>query len=214
SVIFLAALLQQPQYWEMLKSLRVQPPASNMLKMEWSGAAEANAKRWASGCQYQHSPPEQRTADGFRCGENLLMSSGPMPWSKVVQEWYNEVKDFQYGVGAVPAGAKVGHYTQVVWYRSYKVGCSVNQCPQNPLKYYYVCQYCPAGNVVGSLQTPYKSGSPCADCPGSCDNGLCTNPCKHDNKYSNCDEAVQAQGCKGSLANECAASCYCPTEIK
>ncbi|XP_077781474.1 uncharacterized protein LOC114593260 [Podarcis muralis] len=236
-LLSLAALLQQPasrahaqgvgpgERQEILdkhNALRrgVQPPASNMLKMEWSGAAEANAKRWASGCQYQHSPPEQRTAepspllDGFRCGENLLMSSGPMPWSKVVQEWYDEVKDFQYGVGAVPAGAKVGHYTQVVWYRSYKVGCSVNQCPQNPLKYYYVCQYCPAGNVVGSLQTPYKSGSPCADCPGSCDNGLCTNPCKHDNKYSNCDEAVQAQGCKGSLANECAASCYCPTEIK
>ncbi|XP_033001239.1 serotriflin-like [Lacerta agilis] len=193
---------------------QVKPSASNMLKMEWSGAAEANAKRWASNCQYDHSPPDQRTAGKYPCGENLLMSSGPVAWSKVIQEWYNEVNDFQYGVGAVRSGAKVGHYTQVAWYRSYKVGCSENQCPQNRLQYFYVCQYCPAGNIVGSLQTPYKSGSPCGDCPGSCDNGLCTNPCRYYNVYGNCDEAVQLQGCKGSLATDCAATCNCPTEIK
>ncbi|XP_034966527.2 serotriflin-like [Zootoca vivipara] len=143
-----------------------------------------------------------------------MMSSVPVPWSKVTQEWYNEVNDFQYGVGKIRPGVQTGHYTQVVWYRSYEVGCAEAECPQQSLKYYYVCQYCPAGNIVGSIERPYKSGSPCADCPGSCDNGLCTNPCKYFDKYSNCAEVVQSSGCKGSLAADCAATCNCPTEIK
>ncbi|XP_060128300.1 cysteine-rich venom protein pseudechetoxin-like [Zootoca vivipara] len=153
----------------------VQPSASNMLKMGWNSAAEANAKRWASNCQFGHSPSNQRVADGISCGENIFASSHATSWNDVIQDWYNEVKDFKYGVGAVRNGAVTGHYTQVVWHKSYLIGCSDAHCPQSFWKYLYVCQYCPAGNMVGSLKTPYKAGSPCGDCPGSCDNGLCTN---------------------------------------
>lgn len=41
------------------------------------------------------------------------MSSGPFPWSNVIQAWYDEVKNFEYGTGAKPQGAVTGHYTQV-----------------------------------------------------------------------------------------------------
>uniref|UniRef100_A0A670IFX5 SCP domain-containing protein n=1 Tax=Podarcis muralis TaxID=64176 RepID=A0A670IFX5_PODMU len=152
----------------------VQPPASNMLKMRWNSAAEANAKRWASNCKFAHSPSNQRVADGISCGENIYASSHATPWNDVIQAWYNEVKDFKYGDGAVRPGAVTGHYTQVVWHKSHLIGCHDAHCPQSRMKYLYVCQYCPAGNMMGSLQTPYKSGSPCGNCPGSCDNGLCS----------------------------------------
>ena len=46
------------------------------------------------------------------CGENLYMSSNKKSWSDAIQSWFDEVKDFQYGVGSIN-GKDVGHYTQV-----------------------------------------------------------------------------------------------------
>lgn len=46
------------------------------------------------------------------CGENLYMSSYKASWSDVTQSWYDEVKDWRYGVGSVNGGV-VGHFTQV-----------------------------------------------------------------------------------------------------
>ncbi|MGH0172801.1 UNVERIFIED_CONTAM: hypothetical protein FKN15_064004 [Acipenser sinensis] len=101
------------------------------------------------------------------------MSSSANSWDMAVQAWYDEVKDFKYGVGSTN-GAVVGHYTQVVWYRSNKVGCAVAHCPGSKYEYFYVCQYCPPGNNQNSLTTPYKAGPSCGDCPNACDNKLCT----------------------------------------
>lgn len=42
------------------------------------------------------------------------MSGTKNSWSDAIQAWYNEVKDFKYGVGAVEEGKAVGHYTQVL----------------------------------------------------------------------------------------------------
>lgn len=46
------------------------------------------------------------------CGENLFKSSQKNSWSEAVQAWYDEVKDWRYGVGSVNGGV-VGHFTQV-----------------------------------------------------------------------------------------------------
>ncbi|EAX04345.1 cysteine rich secretory protein 2 [Homo sapiens] len=122
----------------------VSPPASNMLKMEWSREVTTNAQRWANKCTLQHSDPEDRKTS-TRCGENLYMSSDPTSWSSAIQSWYDEILDFVYGVGPKSPNAVVGHYTQLVWYSTYQVGCGIAYCPnQDSLKYYYVCQYCPA----------------------------------------------------------------------
>uniref|UniRef100_A0A3B3BFK0 SCP domain-containing protein n=1 Tax=Oryzias melastigma TaxID=30732 RepID=A0A3B3BFK0_ORYME len=142
----------------------VQLTASNMMKMKWNTEAEANAQKWANTCSMAHSPATSG------CGENLYMSSFQNSWSNVVQAWYNEVKDFQYGVGSINGGV-VGHYTQVVWYNSNQIGCAMAYCPNSTYKYFYVCHYCPPGNY--QLSRPYKSGSSCADCPSACENKLC-----------------------------------------
>uniref|UniRef100_A0A7M4FRK3 Serotriflin-like n=1 Tax=Crocodylus porosus TaxID=8502 RepID=A0A7M4FRK3_CROPO len=194
---------------------QVKPTARNMLRMEWCTAAQATAKKWADACTLSHSPGSKRTTTTV-CGENLYMSTAPTAWSDVIQAWYNENKDFKYGSGPTRPGAMIGHYTQMLWYKSYQIGCAVAFCPQKKYKYYYVCHYCPAGNIVGLSNTPYKSGPPCGDCPNACDNGLCTNPCKHADKYSNCPELVKKHGCTNSDLNKknCLASCRCTTEIK
>ncbi|XP_048339033.1 cysteine-rich venom protein-like [Sphaerodactylus townsendi] len=80
----------------------------------------------------------------------------------------------------------------MVWYRSTRVGCAVAYCPQGEYTYYYVCHYCPAGNVQGKIPTPYKLGSPCADCPNACENNLCI--CTHFTILGICHSRGNVQG--------------------
>ncbi|NWW90257.1 CRIS2 protein, partial [Rhynochetos jubatus] len=191
----------------------VNPTASNMRKMEWSPAAAKNAQNWANRCTLSHSPPNMRKTN-VTCGENLFMSSGPFTWPDVIQVWYNEGKDFTYGIGANRIGAVIVHYTQLIWYNSCQVGCAVSYCPKNQFNYIYVCQYCSERNNAMQIATPYKSGPKCADCPGHCDRGLCTNPCKYQDVFGNCRNLKILFSCNHSLVKEkCPATCRCTTQI-
>ena len=69
-----------------------------------------------------------------------------MEWklSKKIQDWYDEVKDWPAAnVGAFsPAGATgvIGHYTQLVWAETKRVGCGViyyNDTSPSAKKYPY-----------------------------------------------------------------------------
>ncbi|XP_047714813.1 cysteine-rich secretory protein 2 isoform X1 [Prionailurus viverrinus] len=211
----------------------VSPPASNMLKMEWNRETAANAQKWANKCTLEHSNAEDRKTRGktvtvpnlselqeyqaicTKCGENLYMSSDPASWSNAIQNWYEERNNFVYGVGPKSSSSVVGHYTQLVWYSSFHVGCGIAYCPnQESLKYYYVCQYCPAGNNVSKKNTPYQQGTPCASCPGNCEDGLCTNSCEYEDLLSNCDSLKTTAGCGHELLQEkCKATCLCENKI-
>ncbi|XP_032069584.1 cysteine-rich venom protein TEL1-like [Thamnophis elegans] len=207
---------KQDEIVNMHNSLRrsVSPTASNMLRMEWYPEAASNAERWAYQCFYDHSSENSRILDGIKCGENIFMSSNARTWAEMIQSWYDENKNFVYGVGANPAGSVVGHYTQIVWYKSYRIGCAAAYCPSYPYNYFYVCQYCPAGNMEGLTATPYKSGPSCADCPSACDNGLCTNPCLRENALSNCNELKEKYSCQHDFVRtNCPATCFCQNEI-
>ncbi|XP_062953751.1 cysteine-rich secretory protein 3-like [Cynocephalus volans] len=191
----------------------VSPSARNMLKMRWSSAAAANAQKWADNCKYEHSDSDFRRTS-LSCGENLFMSSHPTSWSYAIQSWYDEYSDFAYGVGPKTSNAVIGHYTQVVWYSSFLVGCGMAYCPNSSLKYFYVCQYCPAGNDLTRISTPYKQGTQCASCPDHCDDGLCTNGCEYEDRYSNCKQLKTSLGCTYELVkNDCKASCKCSNKI-
>ncbi|KAM9354959.1 cysteine-rich secretory protein 3-like [Pholidichthys leucotaenia] len=162
----------------------VQPTASSMLKMSWNCEAAANAQQWASSCSMRHSSASDRESSTSGCGENLYLSSYKNTWSNAIQAWGDEVKDFAYGVGFVTDGV-VGHYTSssfrfdwwlatsIVWYRSNQIGCAMAYCPNSVYKYFYVCHYCPPCGTY-QLARPYNKGPSCGDCPGVCDNKLCT----------------------------------------
>uniref|UniRef100_A0A8C3I904 ShKT domain-containing protein n=1 Tax=Chrysemys picta bellii TaxID=8478 RepID=A0A8C3I904_CHRPI len=194
----------------------VYPTARNMLKMVWNAEAAKNAKSWAEQCIYSHSPVSRRKVGNITCGENLYYSSVPKSWSSALQGWFDERDSFTFGVEPTSSNAVTGHYTQMVWYKSYEIGCSFAFCPYSALyKYYYVCHYYPAGNVVGSTTTPYKKGDPCGDCPDACDNVLCTNPCKYEDTYANCGQLKKQYTCKHPFVLKyCTGSCQCTTEIQ
>lgn len=89
-----------------------------------------------------------------------------MTWDMAINGWHREVDKFTYGGNNV-LGA-VGHYTQMVWENSTKIGCGYAQCDNI---YYFVCNYAPAGNF--DINNPYRTGTSCSKCNSKCSNNLC-----------------------------------------
>ena len=64
--------------------------------------------------------------------------------------WYGEIKDYNFSNPGFSEAT--GHFTQVVWKNSKRLGCAWNQktCKSNNLNFYkFVCEYDPPGNVGG-----------------------------------------------------------------
>lgn len=61
-----------------------------------------------------------------------------------LKTWFLEYKNFTYGKPVNNLKA-VGHYTQMVWATSHKIGCGLAHCPGGPWGHFYnyVCHYCP-----------------------------------------------------------------------
>ncbi|NWV18704.1 GLIP1 protein, partial [Origma solitaria] len=146
----------------------VDPPASNMLYMTWDPDLAKTAKGWAKKCQFKHNTyiGHAEVHPRFRSiGENIWIGSVPAFTPKVaITSWKNEVRFYTYDTNSC---SKIcGHYTQVVWATSYKVGCAVHFCRK--IKYssarnaaYFVCNYGPPGNLP---MRPYKTGAECSEC--------------------------------------------------
>ncbi|XP_062575298.1 cysteine-rich venom protein-like [Saccostrea cucullata] len=147
---------------------QVDPPARDMMKMSWDDDVALVAQKWAENCVFSHDGNYQRYIPGrFASGQNLAWGGGRLTWNATVYLWHSEVSKFIFGG---PNTEEIGHYTQVVWSSSIKVGCGYAYCQTNAL-HYYVCNYSPPGNSDQNL--PYKNGTSCGDCPTRCENNLC-----------------------------------------
>ncbi|XP_024541000.1 pathogenesis-related protein 1C-like [Selaginella moellendorffii] len=127
--------------------------AVNVPPLVWSTQVASYAQNWAStlqaSCQMVHSKGPY--------GENLYMWRGSdglvaPPATDAVKEWVKEKADYNYASNTCAPGKVCGHYTQVVWRNSVRVGCARVKC--NGANAYIVsCNYDPPGNVGG--QKPY-----------------------------------------------------------
>ncbi|MDH5608729.1 MAG: CAP domain-containing protein [Cyclobacteriaceae bacterium] len=135
----IAVLLERHNFWR--KEVGVPP-------LEWSDELANSANKWAvslknDNCGFYHSKTEY--------GENLWSgTSGAFPVSEVVDSWADEQKDYNYEKNKCKTGKMCGHYTQVVWKNTQKVGCAKVNCKGMTT---WVCQYDPPGNWVG--KKPY-----------------------------------------------------------
>jgi pathogenesis-related protein 1 len=129
-------------------------------KLSYSPALAVSAQAWADNlkqtnhCQMRHSKP-----DG-KYGENLFWGSA-MNWSdgrkelqivspqQVVDGWGSEKQDYDYSTNLCTPGKMCGHYTQMIWRTTAAVGCAMAVC-EDAKTQVWVCQYQPAGNIVGS----------------------------------------------------------------
>ncbi|XP_028972748.2 glioma pathogenesis-related protein 1-like [Esox lucius] len=166
----------------------VNPPASNMLYMTWDEGLAITAKAWARHCVFEHNiylRDVRRVHPVFSSvGENIWAGAPPSTFSvmKAMRLWVNEDQYYKYESNVCQQGKMCGHYTQVVWATSYKVGCAVQICPNGidkttfsgQIGAIFVCNYATAGNMNGLL--PYQTGTACSACEGTnnqCQAKLC-----------------------------------------
>lgn len=124
----------------------------------WDPALATIAQAWASKCIDEEAPTGLIDHNASRgvgypasVGENIFGSSGAPTPEQAVSSWVSEAKNYNYAANTC-AGV-CGHYTQVVWKTTQKVGCAIYQCPGLKFGGTLVCDYSPAGNVNG--QRPY-----------------------------------------------------------
>lgn len=120
--------------------------------LEWSPELARFAQRWADklkqkGCDLQHRP--RSGPDAQKYGENIFSATGQSPTAaEVVDTWAAELAD--YDVKRNKCRGVCGHYTQIVWRASSRVGCAMASCGDTEV---WVCNYDPPGNFLG--QRPY-----------------------------------------------------------
>jgi len=131
-------------------------PKPALPPMTWSPEAAKVAQAWANTCQFEHN------AKRGKYGENLAAAAPPgsKKDAQVVYDWASESADYSYASNKCARGKVCGHYTQVVWRDTTRVGCATVICTKNspfgaqvPKWQLWVCNYTPPGNYVG--QKPY-----------------------------------------------------------
>lgn len=75
-------------------------------------------------------------------GENL--AAGFSTGTSALHAWYVEGETYDY-----TSANTYDHFTQVVWKGSTKVGCAYKDCSSNNWGKYVICEYDPAGNIIG-----------------------------------------------------------------
>jgi pathogenesis-related protein 1 len=114
------------------------PPVS------WSDQVATTSQEWANhlrdtmNCGLQH-------ADGTGYGENLAGGSD-VGAQRAVDMWAREKANYVYSPEYVFEN-DTGHYTQIVWRDSIRIGCASASCGDSSV---VVCRYDPPGNYVGN----------------------------------------------------------------
>ncbi|XP_062177306.1 pathogenesis-related protein 1-like [Alnus glutinosa] len=112
----------------------------------WDANLAAYAQNYANqrkgDCRLVHS--------GGPYGENLAWSSGDLTGTAAVALWVGEKSNYNYNSNSCVGGV-CGHYTQVVWRNSVRLGCAKVRCNNGGT--FIGCNYDPRGNYVG--QRPY-----------------------------------------------------------
>jgi len=152
-----------------------QPAASNLRKLTWSNELEAIAQRWTEQCSFGHDK-NRNLLDGTYVGQNAYMSSSSRQPSesavnsgagKAVDAWYNEVHEPGFSTSDISPfvfSYGAGHYTQVVWAETTKVGCGLVTYKEGGMfKEIIVCNYAKGGNMQGAEM--YKQGAGGSQCP-------------------------------------------------
>ncbi len=111
--------------------------------------ALAYAEQLAASGQFQHSPINSRPGQG----ENLWAGTpSAFSYEEMAGAWIEEkqfyVHDRFPNVSNTGNWQDVGHYTQIIWRDTQKLGCGIATGSGSDI---LVCRYSPAGNVAGQF---------------------------------------------------------------
>ena len=111
--------------------------------MTFDEDACATAQKWSEHLAEIGKMEHSSYSDRHNCGENLFGSFRGPEFPDPSKLWYREIKDYDFDH---PGGHKAGHFTQLVWKASKKLGCAQ---ARNGGQHWVTCHYCPAGNYAG-----------------------------------------------------------------
>lgn len=180
------------------------PFAQNMQKLQWDSKLEEVAQLWANQCVWQHNSDRQseynalsptssqgeQLSNSESVGENIAYNASSSLKSANIEQalngynnWVDEGNDWAFGriSDAQTCRGVCGHFTQIIWANTYKVGCAVNFCEAGTLSSlpatYLVCNYASAGNFTS--QSPYQETDSIAE--------VCTSP---EDNQNNCENGL------------------------
>ena len=155
-------LSTQQRFAGVLKAHNVVRIKHGLTPLTWSTKLAKYSQEWADNlcvsgkCTMVHRPGTPPH------GENLYWAS-PVSWSSgetavqgttikdVVKVWADEEDWYNYASNSCDPGQQCGHYTQMVWKSTTKVGCAIKVGKDKSQS--WVCSYDPPGNFTG--QRPY-----------------------------------------------------------
>lgn len=174
------------QIVEYHNNIRKQRYSSDMRYMTWDGELAWIAESYGLRCRFRRNKVKIHSKF-TRFGQNMfaVTHSKSFSVSHAIEAWYNEMQSFQFRINTCRKGKSCANYTQMVWARTYKVGCAITHCQfisdiaiRNGLL--FICNYAPSGNLLdddGKPKTPYERGHACTVCEEGdyCRNKLCAN---------------------------------------
>jgi len=120
--------------------------------LEWSTDLAKYAQAWADhlandqGCEMKHRPRDGKWKQIH--GENIFWGSASSYSAQDASEsWYSEIKDYKHGPLTQANWYPAGHYTQMVWKNTTKVGIAQAVCKTGAI--IIVANYDPPGNYMG-----------------------------------------------------------------
>ncbi|KAH0590520.1 hypothetical protein H2248_000667 [Termitomyces sp. 'cryptogamus'] len=114
--------------------------------LTWSNDLASKAQTWANKCVFQHSGGSLGPY-----GENLAAGTGSSYGIQAaIKSWTDEASQYN------PSHPTYSHFTQVVWKGTTQLGCAVQLCDgmfsaSFGKAKFYVCEYSPAGNIIGEF---------------------------------------------------------------
>nr|CAI9703670.1 unnamed protein product [Rangifer tarandus platyrhynchus] len=158
----------------------VLPRGANMRFMTWDVALSRTARAWGKKCVFErntHLEELYMAHPKFNgIGENIWVGpENEFTASIAIRSWFEQRKKYNFERNS--CSDNCSNYLQLVWDRSYKVGCAVTLCSSiGRIKQaaLFICNYAPGG---GLSRRPYQRGLMCSQCDGydRCTDFLCSN---------------------------------------
>uniref|UniRef100_A0A8C6FIH5 GLIPR1 like 2 n=1 Tax=Moschus moschiferus TaxID=68415 RepID=A0A8C6FIH5_MOSMO len=157
----------------------VLPRGANLRFMTWDVALSRTARAWGKKCVFErniHLEELYMAHPKFNgIGENIWVGpENEFTASIAIRSWFEQRKKYNFEKNS--CSDNCSNYIQLVWDRSYKVGCAVTPCSRiGRIKQaaLFICNYAPGG---GLSRRPYQRGIMCSQCDSydRCTDFLCS----------------------------------------
>ncbi len=123
----------------------------------WDNTLAESSSKYASACVKGHAKDLNDVGENlYYTASSAKISLDPTLAKAAVDSWYAEVANWDFATSSGKPTGTSGHFTQVVWKSTTKLGCGVASCPNIliggktwPDLAYIVCRYSPSGNWDG-----------------------------------------------------------------